>query len=291
MTASRWRNWIGPVQRSSDQATESLLARWLATFDRPPVAGSWLPQGLHFCLCPPDAPTRELGEDGHPDRSREGGSFLPPVPLERRMWAGSRITFHAPLEREAAVTRTSRILNITEKSGRSGLLVFAEIEHVTESGAAVRVHEVQTLVFRPAAPRDAPLAPPPPPTAEPFAPEGWTRHRTLVPDERLLFRYSALTFNTHRIHYDAPYAREVERYRGLVVHGPLLASLLLQLAADHCGDNALSEFTFQARSPAICGDALHLALADEGAILTLRAVAQDGRVVVDASARRAQGKG
>ena len=282
----QWAEWIGPVERATDQLTASLAHRWLATFDQLADAQDALPHGFHFCLCPPGAPTARLGEDGHPLRSGgEQRTFLPPVPLPRRMWAGSSITFHAPLSVGAQVERTSRILSITEKSGNSGTLVFVEIEHMLSADGAEAVREVQTLVYRAAPTPNAPLSPLPGVPDSRFDPAGWHHHRTLVPDPRLLFRYSALTFNTHRIHYDAPYAVEVERYRGLVVHGPLVATLLLQLIAERIDGRALASFAFTGLSPAICDEPLHLVLREEGQELVLAAFADGGRQVTRASAR------
>jgi 3-methylfumaryl-CoA hydratase len=143
--------------------------------------------------------------------------------------------------------------------------------------------ETQTLVYREAAGADAPISPPPMGDAR-FDPSEWGAHRVLSPDPRLLFRYSALTFNTHRIHYDAPYAQSVERYRGLVVHGPLTASLLLQLAASELGENALRSFAFRGLSPAIAGEPLHLVMRKGEAGYDLAAFADDGRQVTAASA-------
>ena len=242
-----------------------------------------MPQGIHYCLCTPDAATHKLGEDGHPARDDSADSFMPPIPLARRMWAGSRIAFHAPLAIGASIERVSRIASITEKDGRSGKLAFVEVAHETHADGALAVREVQSLVYLAAVAPDAPLSPPEPGQGS-FAPAEWDRTRALIPDPRLLFRYSALTFNTHRIHYDAPYARNVERYRGRVVHGPLMASLLLQLAARELGDNALTSFAFRAISPAIAGEELHLALKREDDSYELGAFAADGRQVVKASA-------
>lgn len=284
MTASRWKNWIGPAHKASDTLSPELARRWLATFDLSTQAAGDMPQGVHFCLCTPDAPTAQLGQDGHPERSGEHSSFLPPIPLPRRMWAGSRLLFHAPLKVGAAIERTSRITAISEKAGNSGPLVFVEILHETMADGEQAVREEQTLVYREAAKPDAPLTPPES-QASTFDPAGWDAHRMHVPDPRLLFRYSALTFNTHRIHYDLPYAREVERYRGLVVHGPLLASLLLQLAAARLGENRLTEFAFRGLSPAIAGEKLHLVLREEPEQLVLAAFAEYGRQVTEASAR------
>lgn len=280
---SEWQGWIGREARSSDDLNAALARRWCATFDLPAPASGSMPQGIHFCLCTPDAPTGALGEDGHPARDASPASFLPPVPLPRRMWAGSAIMFHRPIAVGDPVERTSRIASVTAKDGGSGALVFVEIDHATHAAGALAVEERQTLVYRDAAPADAPLVPPQPGEGR-FDPAGWDAHRELIPDPRLLFRYSALTFNSHRIHYDAPYARDVERYRGLVVHGPLIASLLLQLVAARLGDNRLASFNFRAVSPAIAGEALHLALRETSDGLELGSFASDGRQTLTASA-------
>jgi 3-methylfumaryl-CoA hydratase len=279
-----WAAWIGREERRSDRLTPALAARWLATFDLPVQVEGALPQGIHFCLCTPDAPTAALGEDGHPARSDRPDSFFPPVPLPRRMWAASAIEFLAPIAIDADIERTSRIASVTPKSGKSGEMVFVEVAHETRAGGVPAVRETQTLVYREAAAPDAPLQPGP--RGETcFAAEDWQLHRTVTPNEPLLFRFSALTFNSHRIHFDLPYARDVERYRDLVVHGPLMASLLLQLAAGQVG--ALRRFAFRAVSPAIVGEQLHLVMReDEDGTLTLGAFADDGRQVVSASGSR-----
>jgi 3-methylfumaryl-CoA hydratase len=275
--------WIGREQRATDRLGEGLAARWLATFDLPRPHPPIMPQGIHFALCPPEAPTARLGEDGHAARDDSPDSFLPPFPMPRRMWASSKIAFHAPITIGAAIERTSRVASVSEKEGGSGRLAFVDVEHMTKANGTIAVIETQTLVYRDAAAPDAPLSPPPP-GEEALDPAGWDAHRILVPDARLLFRYSALTFNTHRIHYDAPYAREVERYRGLVVHGPLTASLLLQLAARELGDNRLRAFQFRGLSPAIAGEPLHLVMRRREAGCELAAFAGDGRQVTAASA-------
>ena len=275
--------WIGRESRASDRLDEGLAARWLATFDLPRPRPPLLPQGIHFALCTPDAPTATLGEDGHPARDNSSDSFLPPFPMPRRMWASSKIAFHAPVAIGAVIERRSRIAAISEKQGSSGPLAFVDVSHETLANAALAVVETQSIVYRDAARPDAPLSPPPPGDAR-FDPAGWDAHRSLTPDARLLFRYSALTFNTHRIHYDAPYAQTVERYRGLVVHGPLIASLLLQLAAQEVGENRLHTFQFRGLSPAMAGEPLHLVLRKSDAGYDLAAFADDGRQVTAASA-------
>lgn len=274
--------WIGRETRSTDRLDDALAGRWLATFDlarpHPPI----MPQGIHFALCTPDAPTARLGEDGHPLRDETPGSFLPPIPLPRRMWASSNIAFNAPIAIGAAIERTSRIASVTEKEGGSGRLAFVDVEHHTRANGTLSVIETQTLVYREAAAPDAPLTPPPL-GEERSDPAGWEATRVLTPDPRLLFRYSALTFNTHRIHYDAPYAKDVERYRGLVVHGPLIASLLLQLAAQELGENRVRTFRFRGLSPAIADEPLHLAIRKVKGGYDLAAFARDGRQITQAS--------
>ncbi len=275
--------WIGREQRAKDRLDEGLADRWLATFDlakpHPPI----MPQGIHFALCTPEAPTASLGEDGHPARDDSPASFLPPFPMPRRMWASSKIAFHAPVPIGAVIQRVSKVASVAEKEGGSGRLAFVDVEHVTKANGTIAVIETQTLVYREAAAPDAPLSPPPPGEGT-FDPAGWDAHRTLIPDARLLFRYSALTFNTHRIHYDAPYAEQVERYRGLVVHGPLTASLLLQLAAQELGENRLRAFQVRGLSPAIAGEPLHLVMRTKDEGFELAAFADDGRQITQASA-------
>ena len=215
-----WDAWIGREEVRTDRVDAGLVSRWLATFDRDAPGDGNVPQGLHWCLCLPDAATAKLGPDGHPLRDDGLESFLPPVPLPRRMWASGKVDFLKPLHVGAVVTRTSRILSISEKSGNSGQLVFVDVAHETSTENGLAVREVQSIVYRAAVGLETPLSPPVE-SACSFDANGWDSQRVVVPNEPMLFRYSALTFNGHRIHYDLPYAREKERYRGLVVHGPL----------------------------------------------------------------------
>lgn len=278
-----WQEWIGREQRSADQLGPALAARWCATFDRDAPAGQDMPQGIHLCLCTPEARTAQLGEDGHPARGESEASFLPPIPLPRRMWASSAMRFHRPIAIGANIERVSRVASITAKSGSRGEMVFVEVDHETSADGTLAVSERQTLVYLEALPSDAPLSPPEP-SGNTFDPSAWDSHRAITPDERLLFRYSALTFNSHRIHYDAPYVRDVERYRGLVVHGPLTASLLLQLAAEKLGENRLAGFSFRGVSPAIDGEELNLVMREGGTGFELGAFSGDGREVTRARA-------
>ena len=280
---SDWDAWIGREERRADRADPGLFARWCATLDRAAPAGGTVPQGFHWCLCTPDAATAQLGPDGHPRRDDSPDSFLPPVPLPRRMWASSKVEFLAPLKVGEAVTRTSRVASVTEKSGGSGKLVFVDVAHETHGQAGLAVREVQSLVYREPAASGTPLAPPPLGEGR-FDPTGWDQHRVIEPGAPLLFRFSALTFNSHRIHYDAPYAVGEEGYRGLVVHGPLTATLLLDLAQRKLGDNALLTFAFRGLSPAVADEPLHLVMRGAGEAFELGAFAEDGRQVMSGSA-------
>ncbi len=268
---------IGNRETRTDILTPALAARFAATIDRD-VRGDVAPQGIHWCLCTPEAATDALGPDGHP---AGGGGFLPPSPLPRRMWASSDVTFRAPIPVGAAIRRESTIASATEKRGSSGALLFVTVDHVTHADGIVAIEETQTLVYREADTGTAPAAPPPAPKPD-EAPWHW--RRGMVPTEPLLFRYSALTFNSHRIHYDQPYATAAEGYRGLVVHGPLMATLLLDLCDRELGLNALARFTFRAVSPAFVEEPLVLLGRREGDGLVLAARGGDGRTVVSATA-------
>ena len=276
-----WQSWIGRTLDADDVLTAGLLTRFRATIDSgidSDGEGATAPQGVHWCLCVPDVPTAMLGSDGHPQRSDAPDSFLPPIPLPRRMWASSSVRFLAPIALGDHIARTSVVASVREKSGSTGLLVFVEIDHVTSANGAPAVEERQTLVYREASSEPAPPAPAE--SVVDFSDWGWSR--SLRPDAPLLFRYSALTFNSHRIHYDRPYAVDEECYRGLVVHGPLTATLLLDLAAREVGHNALTQFSFRGVSPAIEGEALHLVAKREGQTLRLAALGGDGRLVTSA---------
>ena len=278
-----WSAWIGREQRREDRIDPSAYARWLATLDSEAPPDGHVPQGYHWCLALPDTPTASLGEDGHPLRDSSPDSFLPPVPQPRRMWASSKVEFLAPLRVGALIERRSKVASITAKTGASGPLVFVDITHETHADGVLAVREVQSLVYRDPPPAGSPPAPPVP-GPEAFDPGGWDAHCALLPGEPLLFRFSALTFNSHRIHYDAAYATGVEGYRGLVVHGPLTATLLLDLARRELGDNVLKRFSFRGVSPAIAGEMLHLVLRSNDAAFELGAFASDGREVMRATA-------
>jgi len=268
-----WADWIGRSETRSDVISPGLLRRFCATLDRPVTEE--IPQGLHWCLCLPDAPTAELGTDGHPAK----GGFLPPIPLPRRMWASSSVSFDHRLQLGDAVTRVSTIASIEEKSGRSGDLVFVAIDHETRAGERVAVRERQNIVYREPA-----SAPAPPMDGGPADLSEWDWRREFIPSEPLLFRYSALTFNSHRIHYDRPYAVEEEGYSGLVVQGPLMATLLLDLAAGELGTERLSSFSFRGQSPAIVNEAINLVGKRDGERIALAVLGENGREIMAAEA-------
>ena len=279
-----WENYLGRRAESSDWLTPAALARFCATLDQP-VSAEATPQGIHWCLCLPDAPTAILGPDGHPLREESDDSFLPPIPLPRRMWAASDVQFLSPIHSGAHIRKISTIASIKEKQGASGHLMFVDVRHDTYADDVHAVSETQSIVFREAAaPSSAPTAPPAPTNSEAPDLSDWSWHREILPSSPLLFRYSALTFNSHRIHYDLPYTSGVEGYAGLVVHGPLTATLLMDLAQRHLGLNGMKSFKMRAVSPAFVDQPLHLVgkPAAEGGY-DLAALGPDGRTVMAAT--------
>ncbi len=234
------RGWIGRRETLEDVCDPRRVRDLAATLDmrEAPAPGAPLPPGWHWMFFNPMVPARELGPDGHPRR----GGFLPPVPLPRRMWAGGRLSFRAPVPVGTALRRYSEILSVETKSGRSGAMVFVVVRHRLFAGDVFAIEEEHDIVYREAPAADAP----PPP--EPPAPGDATWSRVVTPDPVLLFRYSALTANGHRIHYDHPYATRVEGYPGLVFHGPLTATLLMDLARGSLG-RPLARFEFRNRAP------------------------------------------
>lgn len=275
MNLDHLRSWIGREERETETLTPVLAQRFYATYDRegPLDKGAEAPLLLHHCLCQPAAPTAMLGPDGHPRR----GGFLPPVPLPRRMWAGGALEFHAPLRIGEEVTRHSVIEDVTIKDGRSGTLCFVTVSHRYSSGGLDAITERQDIVYRHVGtPGAAPKSSPPP------AAEG--EHRREMPSSTpLLFRYSALTFNSHRIHYDLPYTKGEEGYPGLVVQGPLQALLLAQFAADLHGATP-TRFRFRSLSPVFDGPGFSLNATRDGDTLRLWTAMTDGPVAMEAFA-------
>jgi 3-methylfumaryl-CoA hydratase len=243
------RTWIGRETIETDIAAADPVGRLSATLDRDdpyPEPGSQLPPLAHWLYFLPHYKQSDLKTDGH----GKLGGFLPPLPLPRRMWAGSRITFHFALRAGDIVSRKSRIDSLDVKEGRSGTLAFLTVHHEISTPRGLAVTEFQDIVYRGEAGGEPPPSKPSAKPADLPTPQ-WSRD--IDPDPTLLFRYSALTFNAHRIHYDLPYAREAEGYPGLVVQGPLTATLLLDLLRRHAPQKDIKSFSFRGLQPLFAG--------------------------------------
>ncbi len=242
--------WVGRSEQAQDVVTLRQARQMAATLGADGLSlseGQPLPPLWHWMGWQPETPMAGLGPDGHPAR----GGFLPPIPLERRMWAGGRLTFHSALRIGQPMARRSEILKVSEKSGTTGRMVFVTVGHQTHGPDGLAVTEEQDIVY--VAMPDQ-FTPPPPMTA----PEGAEWADPVALDTVRLFRFSALTFNAHRIHFDLPYATEVEKYPGLVVHGPMQAMLLMQAARDHNGGALPARFKFRGVRPLFHFDTLRL---------------------------------
>ncbi len=257
------QDWIGRTTESEDILTPRLAQSFRAVFGSNLAAPQDL-LGIHWCLAPEIAPIEKLQGDGHVTT----GGFLPPMNLPRRMWAGSDVQFLAPLSVGDKIKRTSRVAEIVEKTGKTGPLCFVKVHHDIENQHGPVISEDQTIVYREAATGMV--------KATPSNKVVAAHQHAVAIDPVLLFRYSAITFNGHRIHYDAPYATDVEHYSGLVIHGPLQATLLLNLARKF-GPSAPKYFSFRGVSPAM--DAQHLQICAEalqGHVMKLHVESADG---------------
>lgn len=260
------------VQMISADRAAGLAA--MLDLDNVPGNGDALAPGWHWLYFNPFVQSRNIGLDGHPKR----GGFLPPVALPRRMWAGGRLVYHAPLVIGKEAEKTSQILDVKVKSGRAGQLVFVTVGHRLSQDGKVCIEEEQDIVYREAAPHGAPKPQPAP------APDSSTRSETVTPDPVLLFRYSALTSNGHRIHYDRGYARDEEDYHDLVVHGPLTATLLQGFATAAEGGR-LARFEFRGMAPLFVDRPFTLeAGTKEDGALAVWAKGPDGELAMQASA-------
>lgn len=278
---SHLRQWIGKGEALNDEITLAPVRALNATLDLPEMeisAGMPLPPLWHWLYFLAAHRQSELGPDGH---ARRGG-FLPPVPLQRRMWAGSQFEFHSPLSVGDSVKRVSTIDDVAIKEGRTGRLVFVKVRHeVFRSGdAKPAITEFHDIVYRDAK-RPGDMEPAPTP-AQSGAP--WQRH--VEPDDVLLFRYSALTFNGHRIHYDREYVTQVEGYPGLVVHGPLIATLLIDLVRRQAPGREIASFRFKAVRPTFDGKPFSLngVLSADGRSVGLWAADHEGWLTMQATA-------
>ena len=274
----KFDDWLDKTQVVHDVITAFPLAAMAATLNREPETKN-VPPLWHWLYFLPIAPLSETGPDGHPKR----GGFLPPVPLPRRMWAGGRLTFHEPLVVGEAASRTSTIVNIEDKTGRTGRLVFVTVQHEIEADGALKIEEEHDIVYRDEAAPDASNVPQKEPAK---APTGETFSREIPTDPVLLFRYSALTFNSHRIHYDHPYVTQEEGYPGLIVHGPLIATMLVDLVRRELPGATIASFAFRALRPTfapnpftVCGKP-----SDDGRTVELWAKDHDGYLTMRATA-------
>ncbi|MDX2277822.1 MAG: MaoC family dehydratase N-terminal domain-containing protein [Hyphomonadaceae bacterium] len=271
--SSNFEDWIGREQELREPIRAAAVEALAASLDLPaPREGDALPPGWQWLFFNPSPPRETLGVDGLPTH----GDFMPPIELPRRMWAGNRIQYVSPLPIGAEAVKRSKIVSIERKTGKAGPLCFVTQEHHISSGGQVRIVEQHGLVFRAPPIGEAPT----PPRHEEKA--QWVE--TFTPDPVLLFRYSALTFNAHRIHYDQPYAREVEGYPDLVVHGPLTATLLHLFAQKHGGGRRLARFDLRAVNPLYVTEPFTLEGRAEGDALLVWARGPDGELAMSAIA-------
>ena len=246
MTTSAPETWIGRSETVHDCISHNLVKRIAATLSEPaPAPGAPLPELWHWAFFQAAVEHSGLGGDGHPAR----GGFLPPADNRNRMWAGGRLEFLHPLRVDAQVSRRSTILNVQEKHGRTGALLFVTVQHEYVQDGQQALIEEQDIVYR---------EPSPPKLGgtEPMPQGDWHLH--VQPSPTLLFRYSAVTFNGHRIHYDWPYVTETEGYPGLVVHGPLIATLNVQAFVRANPQLTVRRFSFRGVRPLICPDAFEV---------------------------------
>lgn len=268
-------DWIGRSEQRDDVLHAQPCRFMQATLDLEQTLedGDALPPLWHWLFFLEAKRLGVLGRDGHPAK----GEFLPPVSLPRRMWAGGRFVFHQPLIIGQAATKISTIKSITEKNGRSGPLCFVTVAHEISQHGHLCMQEEHDIVYREDPSPDAPQVQPT------MAPEGAEFSELVQPSEVMLFRYSALTFNGHRIHYDSTYAREVEGYEGLVFHGPLTATLLVNLAQQKTG-LAVKVFSFRGTAPLSGLGAFHLEGRQGGTEIELWARRGDGALAMTAQA-------
>jgi 3-methylfumaryl-CoA hydratase len=276
MDIDRLRGWIGGTEIVEDIAAAAPLAGLAALLDHetPPWPKDEVPPLGHWLYFLPRARQSDIDIDGHPRR----GGFLPPIDLPRRMFAGAVITFHAPIAIGTKIERVSTILDVAEKRGASGRLVFVKLRHEVSANGTLALSEEQDIVYRETAKAAASL---PKPEGSPRPSE---RVRRITPDPTQLFRFSALTFNAHRIHYDRDYARDVEFYPGLVVQGPYIATLLMDHLLRHDPAVRLHTFRFRAKSPLFDTAPFDVSLARKDGGYDLCAIDTHGREAMTAEA-------
>lgn len=268
--------WIGGQRVATDVIDAWHVAAFSAALDRTaelPADGTPLPPCWQWLFFRPLYPASHSGADGH----ERLGAFLPDVPVQQRMWAGSRMEITRPLQVGERATRTSTIRDVREKRGRSGTLVFVTVAHDYEGDRGGAIQEEQDIVYR----EQRPGAPTESDTTEPLPKPAW--RATWHPDPTLLFRYSALTYNSHRIHYDYRYCTEQEGYPGLVVHGPLMATLMVDLAVQ-AQDEPITRFAYRSLRPVFDNMAFETAGVPEGDGIRLWVTRPDGTVALSGTA-------
>ena len=272
-----YSDWVGRTEEAEELIALAPVRAAAATLDDTTTefaAGSPLPPLWQWFFFLPRAPQSGLGPDGHPRRV----GFMPPVDLPRRMFAGARMRFLRPLTIGETAHRRSVIRDVSEKEGRTGKLAFVTVAHSISQGGTTCVEEEQDIVYREPG---APVAAPTPCELTPAPAGSWTR--VVTPDPTLLFRFSALTFNAHRIHYDRAYATAVEGYPGLVVQGPLTAVLLMELVRAHAG-RPVTAFTFRAQAPLFDLAPFRLVATPAGNQVNMQAQGPDGAAALTATA-------
>lgn len=276
-TTEDFSGWIGQTESVEDDISlfpAQAVAAMLDSTATWPDRGGDLPPLWHWFYFLARVPQSRLDGDGHPQR----GGFMPPIPYPRRMFAGARLRFHRPLIIGQPARREGVIRNVVQKSGRSGSLAFVTVGYRFHQQGELCIDEEQDIVYR----EPGPSIPAPQAVELPPVPEGaWSR--MVVPDTRLLFRFSALTFNAHRIHYDRPYATQEEGYPGLVVHGPLTAILLLELASAHQGQR-IAGFSFRGQAPLFDLAPFRLVAMPADGRVELEAQGPDGKTALSATA-------
>lgn len=269
-----WEKWIGHKSRMTETLDPMQANRMAATLDRDPtfMDGDPLPPAWHWLYFHDVVRSSQLGDEGHPAL----GVTMPPVPLPRRMWAAGTLEFRHPIQLGASVQRTSTIQSIVPKQGKTGPLFFVTVEHELSAEGHLNVFEQQTIVYR----EMSSTAELPPPEPAPGNADFITEWQL---DNTALFRYSALTFNGHRIHYDADYSRTVEGYPDVVIHGPLIATLLVDLV--HREGRPLRQFSYRARSPLFLPESFTVNGSANGDTTTLWAATAGGGLAMQAEAR------
>ena len=271
------RQWIGRTTEASDIVAAQLVKGLRATLFQEigePKPGDAAPWTVHWCLAQPVFPMSELGPDGHPAR----GGFLPPVPLPRRMWAGGELEFFDALRVGDEMTRTSRIADVTMKTGSTGALCFVSVDHLVTTSRGTAIRERQDIVYRDISTTQAPAP------AKPAAPPAAQHRESHMADPVLLFRYSALTFNGHRIHYDRDYVTKVEGYSGVIFHGPMQAAFLVEFAAKLHRGAAPRKFSYRGLQPLFEGSEFSVNANDIAAGMELWTANSEGQPTMKGTA-------